>query len=92
MGKDFPLGFRSSGAMWGGGGYPQSVGVVFPSPARYLVLVLANGIRRRIPLVLGAGVGFAIIRLTSASSVQRWDTYDAHGQRLSGGQGPPAGY
>jgi hypothetical protein len=78
--------------MWGSGAYPQSVGVVFPSPARYLVLALANGMRRRIPLVLGAGVGFAIIRLTSASSVKRWDTYDAHGQQLSGGQGPPTAY
>ena len=91
-GADYPLGFRASGALWGSGSYPQSVPVVFPSPARYLVLVLANGTRRRVPLVLGAGLGFAIIRVTTSSSVLRWDVYDALGQRLAGGQGPPAGY
>jgi hypothetical protein len=89
-GADFPLGFRPDGpALWFGGGYPQSVPVVFPSPARYLLLGLASGKRERVQLVLGAGLGFAIIRLTSESAVRRWDVYDALGRRLSGGQGPP---
>jgi len=86
---DYPLGYRASGPLWGGASYPQTVAVVYPSPARYLVLVLANGTRQRIPLVLGAGLGFAIIRFTTRSSVLRWGVYDARGRWLSGGQGAP---
>jgi len=89
-GADYPLGYRASGALWGGASYPQSFPVVFPSPARYIVLVLANGTRKRIPLVIGAGLGFAMIRVTTRSSVMRWGVYDARGKWLSGGHGAPS--
>jgi hypothetical protein len=89
---DFPLGFRpSEPALQGGGGLPQPVPMAFPWPAKYLVLTLADGTRERIPLVLGAGLGFAIVTVTARPAVLRWDVYDRLGKRLSGGKGPPGG-
>lgn len=92
VGWDFPLGFRpSEPVLESGAGLPQTVPMAFPSPARYLVLTLSNGTRSRIRLVAGAGLGFAIVRLTAKPAVLRWDVYDSAGKRLSGGQGPPGG-
>jgi hypothetical protein len=88
---DFPLGYRVSGALAGGGGLPQTVPVAFPSPARYLRLVFANGTTRRVQLILGAGLGFALVRIPARPAVLRWDAYSPIGQRLAGGQGPPGG-
>lgn len=89
---DFPLGFRPGEAsLQGGGGLPQAVPMAFPWPAKYVVLTLSNGTRRRIQLVLGAGLGFAIFKVTARPAVLRWDVYDGIGQRLSGGPGPPGG-
>jgi hypothetical protein len=65
--------------------------MAFPSLARYLSLVLANGATRRVPLVRGAGLGFAIVLIPARPAVLRWSVYSADGQRLSGGQGPPGG-
>ena len=87
----FPLDYRTSGVLEGGGGLPQTVPVAFPSPARYLKLVFANGMTRRVHLVLGAGLGFALVRIPARPAVRGWDVYSAIGQRLDGGQGPPGG-
>lgn len=88
----FPLGFRpSEAALQGGGGLPQAVPMAFPWPAKYVVLTLSDGTRKRIQLVLGAGLGFAIVKVTARPAVLGWDVYDGIGQRLSGGQGPPGG-
>jgi hypothetical protein len=90
-GWDFPLGYRVDGALQGGGELPAPVPMGFPSPARYIELVYSNGTRRRVPLVLGVGMGFAIVRVTARPAVLRWDVYDVAGHRLTGGQGPPGG-
>lgn len=87
----FPLGYRVSGALGCCGGLPHTAEVAFPAPARYLRLVFADGTTRRVPLVPGAGLGFAIVRLPARPAVLRWDVYRANGQRLTGGQGPPSG-
>ncbi len=88
----YPLGFRpSEAALEGGGGLPQPVPMAFPWPAKSVVLTLSNGTRRRVQLVLGAGLGFAIVKVTARPAVLRWDVYDGIGQWLSGGLGPPGG-
>jgi hypothetical protein len=90
-GWSFPLGYRVSGVLGAGGGLPQTVPVAFPPPASYLKLVFANGMTRRVHLVLGAGLGFALVRIPARPAVLGWDVYSAIGQRLAGGQGPPGG-
>jgi hypothetical protein len=87
----YPLGFRVDGVIQGGGELPAPVPMGFPSPARYIELVYSNGTRRRVPLVLGAGLGFAIVKVTARPAVLRWDVYAAVGHRLTGAQGPPGG-
>jgi hypothetical protein len=85
----FPLDYRPSGALAGGGGLPRTVPMVFPWPARYMKLVMSDGTTRRVPLVLGAGLGFAIIRATRSPAIVSWGVYDSGGHRLSGGEGAP---
>jgi hypothetical protein len=63
--------------------------MVFPWPARYMKLIMSDGTTRRVPLVLGAGLGFAIIRATRSPAIVSWDVYDSGGHRLSGGEGAP---
>jgi hypothetical protein len=87
----FSLHDLPSGALEGGGRLPRTVAMAFAWPARYVVLVMSDGTLRRVPLVRGAGLGFAIIRAPRKPSVLSWGVYDAGGHRLSGGAGAPGG-
>jgi hypothetical protein len=43
--------------------------MAFPWPASYIELVMSDGTVRRVLLVQGAGLGFAIVRATSKPSI-----------------------
>lgn len=68
---------------------PREVVMAYRAPASYLVLTMADGTTRKVPLVLAPGVGFAGMWLTGKPQVAHWDVYAKDGTRLSGGQGPP---
>src|SRR5258708_7839217 len=91
MGWSFPLGDRPNGAIEGSGALPRTVPMAFPWPARYMTLAMSDGTTRRVRLVQGAGLAFAIIRAGLRPSINEWSVYDGHGRRLSGGSCPPGG-
>lgn len=90
-GFSLPLGDRPSGVLEGNCGLPRTLVMAFPGPAAYIELVLSDGSTRRVPLVRGAGVGFAIIRAASKPGIVTWAVRDSAGRRLTGGSGPPGG-
>ena len=51
-----------NGALEGAGWLPRTIAMAFPWPARYMTLDMSNGITRRIRLVQGAGLAFALVR------------------------------
>src|SRR5262245_58352128 len=85
----FPLDYVARGALEGGGGLPRTVPMAFPWPARYVRLEMSDDTVRRVSIVPGAGVGFAIIRAPRKPRILSWSVYDAGGHRLSGGIGVP---
>lgn len=78
-----------NGALEGGGGLPRIVPMAFAWPASYLKLVLSNGSVRRVPLVQGAGIGFAVIRAARSPRIVSWAAYDPRGRELHEGTGAP---
>jgi hypothetical protein len=87
----FPLGFKPNPVLQGSGALPRAVPLAFAWPARYIVLILSNRTAKLVPLVRGAGIAFAIVRVAKRPVILRWDVYDAAWRRLSGGFGPPGG-
>ena len=90
---DFPLGFKpdSDPALQDSGQLPRAVPLAFGGTARYIVLILSNRTAKLVPVVRGAGLGFAIVRVAARPAILRWDVYDAAWRRLSGGYGPLGG-
>ena len=85
----FSLDDTPNGALAGGGGLPRTVPMAFPWPARYVSLEMSDATVRRVSIVPGAGVGFAIIRAPRKPRILSWSVYDPSGHRLSGGIGAP---
>ncbi len=85
----FSLSDHPSGALEGGGGLPRTVPMAFSWPAAYMKLVMSDGSTRRVQLVQGAGLAFAIIRAPRTPHIVRWDVYGSDGRRLTGGVGSP---
>lgn len=90
-GWSFSLDDHPNGALEGEGALPRTVPMAFPWPARYITLAMSNGTTRRIRLVQGAGLAFALVRAPKRPTIDEWDVYDGRGRRLSGGHGAPGG-
>ena len=63
--------------------------MAFPWPAEYMTLAMSDGTTRRVRLVQGAGLAFAIIRAGRRPSIYEWSVYDGRGRRLLCGYGSP---
>lgn len=87
----FSLDDHPNGAIEGSGGLPRTVAMAFPWPARYMTLDMSDGTKRRVRLVQGAGLAFAIIRAPRSPRIDEWSVYDGRGRRLSGGRSAPGG-
>ncbi len=87
----FSLDDHPNGALEGSGELPRTVAMAFPWPARYMTLAMSNGSTRRIRLVQGAGLAFALVLAPRQPSIDEWNVYDGRGHRLSGGHGAPGG-
>jgi hypothetical protein len=90
-GWSFSLDDHPNGALEGSGWLPRTIAMAFPWPARYMTLNMSNGKTRRIRLVQGAGLAFALVRVPRRPGIDVWSVYDDRGRRLSGGHGPPGG-
>ena len=90
-GWSIPLDDHPNGALEGGGGLPRTIAMAFPWPARYMTLNMSNGKTRRIRLVQGAGLAFALVRVPRRPGIDVWSVYDDRGRRLSGGHGALGG-
>ena len=90
-GWSFSLDDHPNGALEGEAALPRTVAMAFPWPARYMTLVMSNGTTRRIRLVQGAGLAFALVRAPRRPTINEWNVYDVRGRRLSGGHGAPGG-
>ncbi len=52
---------------------------------------MSDGTKRRVRLVQGAGLAFAIIRAPRSPGINDWSVYDGRGHRMSGGNVAPGG-
>jgi hypothetical protein len=68
---------------------PHSSVIAVRPDAAYLLLTLTNHRTMRVPVVKGSGVGFVAVKVLAHPSIARWALFNAAGDRLSGGNGPP---
>jgi hypothetical protein len=87
----FSLNDHPNGALEGGFGLPRTITMAFPWPARYMLLMMSDGSIRQVRLVLGAGLGFAIIRAPRRPRILSWGAYGPGGRKVSSGAGAPGG-
>lgn len=88
----FPVGYRATG--WGSEypnepQTPRSSVIAVPADAAYMLLTLTNHRIERVRVLHGAGVGFVAVRVLAHPWIAHWELYDAAGNPLSGGKGPP---
>jgi hypothetical protein len=68
---------------------PRVVLITFRPDVSYLVLFLSDGKASQVPLVRGAGIGVAAVRIVRSPTIVRWAVFDAAWTQVGGGSGPP---
>jgi len=83
------LGQPTFGALGDSTQVPRVVLISFRPDASYLVLFLSDGKVNQVPIVRGAGIGVAAVRIVRSPKIVRWAVFDAKWTQVGGGSGPP---
>ena len=68
---------------------PRVVPISFRPDVFYLLLFLSDGKVSQVPVVRGAGIGVAAVRIVRSPKIVRWAVFDAAWTQVGGGSGTP---